>query len=185
MMNLDELSIKYDNEKGAPWHDYMIEYEKYLAPLRDKEIVLLELGIGLGVSLKIWKEYFTKGIIHGIDLGEKCREYAEPRVFVHIGRQEDIPFLESVCNVFDTGFDVIIDDGSHRFHHQLVSLSYLLPHLQVGGYYFIEDLSLVNLEYKIEAFRHVTTLWSGKEFKVLPVYYGKKKEQLWGVVRVG
>ncbi len=37
------------------------------------------------------------------------------------------------------GFDVIIDDGSHVTEHQILTAECLLPRLNPGGVYVIED----------------------------------------------
>ena len=181
-MTLDELSIKYKNMKGSKYHDYMIWYEKYLAPTKNKIKVFLEIGIGYGVSLRIWREYFPNAIIYGIDHNQTCKQHEEDRIKVCIGRQENLSFLEDVCKqTFD--YDIVIDDGDHIYEHQLISLSYLLPKLKKGGYYFIEDLSLLNglIEKKITKFSHIAHLQEG--FKVLTIYMGVKGEAIWGVKR--
>ncbi len=40
----------------------------------------------------------------------------------------------------DNRYDIIIDDGSHVPQHQIISLACLLPALNPGGLYIIEDL---------------------------------------------
>jgi len=39
-----------------------------------------------------------------------------------------------------SGFDIIIDDGSHASWHQQLTLRTLFPRLEKGGLYIIEDL---------------------------------------------
>ena len=42
-------------------------YNAILAPWVDEEITLLELGIYRGGSLKLWRDYFPRGAVVGID----------------------------------------------------------------------------------------------------------------------
>ena len=47
---------------------YLDVYDPILVPWVDKEIKLLELGIHKGGSLQLWRDYFPRGIIVGIDI---------------------------------------------------------------------------------------------------------------------
>lgn len=37
-------------------------------------------------------------------------------------------------------FDIVIDDGSHRWDHQRISVGHLIRHVKPGGFYVIEDI---------------------------------------------
>jgi hypothetical protein len=56
----------YDTDKIQ--HNYLELYDPILSPLRDREVKLLEIGIHRGGSLKLWRDYFSRGLIVGIDL---------------------------------------------------------------------------------------------------------------------
>ncbi|MGI9105179.1 MAG: hypothetical protein ACR2G4_02910 [Pyrinomonadaceae bacterium] len=58
---------RYDTDKKINAH-YLRNYEEYFARLVDQEIRLLELGIYYGGSLLLWRDYFQKGIIVGLDI---------------------------------------------------------------------------------------------------------------------
>lgn len=47
---------------------YLELYEQYFSRLIDDKIVLLELGVASGQSVKMWKKYFINGTIVGLDL---------------------------------------------------------------------------------------------------------------------
>ncbi|CAF0873497.1 unnamed protein product [Adineta steineri] len=55
------------------------------------------------------------------------------------GSQDDIGILKNVTSTKGT-FDVIVDDGGHTMKQQITSLIYLLPKVQSGGIYVLEDL---------------------------------------------
>ena len=61
------------------------------------------------------------------------------RVQIFHGDQSNPTFLEHVMNSIDTDLDVIIDDGSHVYYHQQVSLITLFKKVKSGGLYIIED----------------------------------------------
>ena len=137
VMSLDELALKYGSDKSSHWHDYMVEYEKYLKPLRRSARVVLELGIGKGISMQIWADYFDKATVNGIDTSPECKDYEGDRKKVFIGKQEDTVFLNKVCNEIGT-LDIVIDDCSHRVDCQIASLGFLYYKLKQGGIYVIE-----------------------------------------------
>ena len=90
----------------------------------------------------MWKEYFhPDSTIVGIDIDKSCQahEIAEQNVFVRIGSQADPTFLANVNGEFGP-FDIILDDGSHKTHHQIFSFGALFRDaLNDEGCYMVED----------------------------------------------
>src|ERR1043165_1425296 len=56
----------YDTDKAEHGH-YLRNYEQYFQPLLDQDVKLLELGVYKGGSLLLWRDYFEKGLIVGLD----------------------------------------------------------------------------------------------------------------------
>ena len=138
-MNLDQLAIKYGNDKSSLFHNYMKEYEKHFKSLQGSARIILELGVWTGTSLRIWEEYFASAKIFGVDIFPQCKRFEGGRREVFIGNQQDLRFLDSVVRA--TGApDVIIDDCGHVLEHQIASLTFLWPKLKRGGIYAIEDI---------------------------------------------
>ncbi|GGN33637.1 class I SAM-dependent methyltransferase [Streptomyces fuscichromogenes] len=142
--SLDELAVRFGSDKwGGHW--YTPHYDRYFAPLRNRPVTVLEIGIGGydapdqgGASLRMWKHYFPRGTVYGLDIHEK-HGIAEPRLVPLQGDQADARYLEELAR--DSGpFDIVIDDGSHLNHHVLTSFRTLLPHVRPGGLYVIEDV---------------------------------------------
>jgi len=105
----------------------------------------LEIGVGGyqdpragGNSLRMWKSYFPKGKIFGIDIYDKAY-HNEKRIKTFKGSQIDDVFLKNVVAEIG-GIDIIIDDGSHYSDHVINSFRILFPLLNSGGIYVIEDL---------------------------------------------
>jgi len=125
------------------WHHYFDIYTRYFERYRDRPITMLEIGVFRGGSLRMWKEYFhADSTIVGIDIDQSCQahEIADQNVFVRIGSQADPAFLAAVNGEFGP-FDIILDDGSHKTHHQIISFGALFrPALRDGGCYMVEDV---------------------------------------------
>jgi cephalosporin hydroxylase len=85
----------------------------------------------------MWKRYFYKGTITGIDLYDKSF-FAENRILIFQGDQNDADFLREVTRTAGP-FDIIIDDGSHIQSHIITSFEALFPLMKPGGIYVIED----------------------------------------------
>ena len=68
-MNLIEIGKKYPSSKNIS--GFIQLYEKYFTPLRDSKINILEIGVDNGDSLRIWREFFSKANICGIDIDKK------------------------------------------------------------------------------------------------------------------
>jgi len=104
----------------------------------------LEIGIGGyedpemgGGSLRVWRTYFYRSCIYGIDIYDKS-VHEEKRIKTFKGSQVDEKFLSKVVKNIG-GIDIIIDDGSHVNDHVIFSFKYLFPILDDNGLYIIED----------------------------------------------
>ena len=124
------------------WYHYFDVYEHHFARFRDRPIRMLEIGVFRGGSLHMWKRFFhPESTIVGIDIDPSCavHDAADHDIHVRIGSQADPDFLESVNEEFGP-FDIILDDGSHRTHHQITSFGALFRSaLKENGCYFVED----------------------------------------------
>ena len=125
------------------WHHYFDIYTKHFDQYRDRPIKMLEIGVFRGGSLRMWKDYFhPDSTIVGIDIDKTCKDHeiADRNVFVRIGSQADPRFLAEVNREFGP-FDIILDDGSHKTHHQNISFGVLFRSaLKDGGCYMVEDV---------------------------------------------
>jgi hypothetical protein len=141
---LTRLAIRHGTDKWGP-HFYTPIYHELLAPLRDKPIKLLEIGVGGygfrkigGASLAMWADYFQWGKLIGVDVAEKQLDLG-PRVTILQGSQADPAFLARLATEHGP-FDVVIDDGSHVTEHVALSFNKLFPAVVDDGYYIIEDV---------------------------------------------
>ncbi|GAA2609160.1 class I SAM-dependent methyltransferase [Dactylosporangium fulvum] len=143
--DLTDLAVRFGSDKwGGHW--YTRHYERHFAPLREERVRVLEIGIGGyqapdlgGGSLRMWKHYFRRGLVVGLDVFDKSG-IREPRITTVQGRQEDAVFMAEVARR-QGPFDIVIDDGSHLSSDVIASFRTLFPLLNPGGLYVVEDLS--------------------------------------------
>lgn len=148
MTPLCELARKYGTDKGGghlqrgdTCHNYTPAYWNLFHRRRHQVEAVLEIGIGGGHSLRMWKEFFNRALIYGIDCDPKCLAQAEDRIQCFTAHQNDGPELTRIMQTLDCKFDLIIDDGSHQPTHQIFTAQVLLPYLtRYGGVYVIEDI---------------------------------------------
>jgi hypothetical protein len=142
--DLKSLATVYGTDKwGSHW--YAQHYEDHFRHLRNKRLNILEIGIGGyddpkagGGSLRMWRTYFPKARIFGIDICDKsCHD--ERRIKTFQGSQVDNGFLEKVVQQIGT-IDIVIDDGSHINEHIIHTFNFLFPRISSTGCYVIEDL---------------------------------------------
>lgn len=132
-MLLHEIGLKHNTDK-AFFHQYLDFYQKRL-PKRNFTGRLLEIGVMDGASIKMWREYYPKAEIVGVDINDKSHlQYDNVTILQLDATNPD--------QLQDLGiFDIIIDDGSHMTADQQKSFEHLyLNQLSAKGYYIIEDL---------------------------------------------
>ncbi len=122
------------------WDHYFDAYHRHLERFRGEEVHVLEIGIYSGGSLDMWHEYFgPRCHVYGVDRQKECLRYQDDSTSVFIGDQADRDFWRRFRGEVPK-LDVVVDDGGHKPHQQAASLEELLPHLQPGGVYVVEDL---------------------------------------------
>lgn len=124
------------NDKGGT-HSYIDTYEKLFLPFQNK-CTLLEIGIAMGDSIKLFDRYFKNSHIIGCDLSIIFKPLNYNNKVSLIAHDATKPsFLKEIG---DTTFDIIIDDGSHMEQDQVDTFNLLKGRMNKGGIYIIEDI---------------------------------------------
>ena len=134
MRALEEIGQKTHARKSG---EMLSKYEYFFRRYRNEYINIVELGVDLGGSVKMLKEYFLNATVTGVDIDEKCMNYEEERLKVQImdvGDDRELVKLRSLAP------KIIIDDASHFWSHQIKALLVLWESLSSGGVYVIEDI---------------------------------------------
>ena len=178
MNKLDKIGIKYNTDKASTridrsgktvrGHNYLETYEYFLKDYQEEEITLIELGIGpswnCGKSLLMWSDYFPKATIVGVDIRPDVIEHEKERVKIEIGDCGNPEFLQYIGNKYKP--NIIIDDASHWWSHQIIAFQYLYPTLRDNGIYIIEDLNTsfgklresYSKDYPVDAYEYLLAL---------------------------
>jgi hypothetical protein len=138
------LATWYGTDKGPRGHAFTTQYQQHFGRRRTAVRSMLEIGVGGhetnsgGSSLRMWRSFFPKAEIIGVDIYKKHLP-PERRITIVQGDQSDPGFLAELA-VSHGPFDVVVDDGSHRGDHIQVTFQALWPNLNPRGHYIIEDL---------------------------------------------
>jgi hypothetical protein len=139
---LTELAIKHKTDKWGK-HNYTPVYYDLLKHRRDEIKKMLEIGIAEGAGVKMFKEFFPKAIIYGLENDHKRVVASDKwnRIDVFEGDQAKASDLDDLLYFTGNDLDIVIDDGSHVPAHQLFTANYLMPYLKKDCVYIIEDVS--------------------------------------------
>jgi len=142
-MSLTELAQEFNTDKWG-LHFYTPHYERHLRHLRGRSFTLLEIGVGGyakqqrgGHSLRMWKWFFPKAQIIGLDIEDKSFVDAG-RIRTVMGSQTDEAVLRRIIEEEGAPL-VVIDDGSHVPADIIATFHLLFPLLPDGAVYAIED----------------------------------------------
>jgi hypothetical protein len=140
MNDLETYFRQNDKRLIDKWIHYFDVYDRHFSKYRNKEIVILEIGVFQGGSLQMWKNYFgDKAKIYGIDIEPRCKEMEEENIKIFIGSQSDRKFLKEVKKQIPP-VDILIDDGGHTMNQQIVTFEELFNQVKDDGVYLCEDL---------------------------------------------
>jgi cephalosporin hydroxylase len=144
----------------------MGEYLKIFEPLKNGKLKILEVGIFRGGFLLWMEDYFKDAEITGIDINI-LPDIKKERIKMLLCDQNDSNELNRIGQTIGK-FDIIIDDGSHRYEETKNTFKNLFPYLKDGGMYIIEDF--------------VAGYWPQypeyKNMHLLPLQIAEKKEEL-------
>jgi 23S rRNA U2552 (ribose-2'-O)-methylase RlmE/FtsJ len=139
------------NDKGG-LHTYLETYDRLFAPFQTGGAIL-EIGLALGDSIKLWDRYFDGGRIVGVDISVVFTTPVSTKNIIEI-IQADATSGEMLEKFEDEEFDIIIDDSSHLEQDQIATFELLKSKVkrgkQTGGFksggglYIIEDILAID-----------------------------------------
>lgn len=126
-------------------HSYTGIYEKWMKPIQNKEVSILEIGVYTGGSMVLWHDYFPNAKIYSVDVVDWRSELSRSLERVTFDlmdayKEQTVDFLK---NRIAGGFDIIIDDGPHTIESQIYIVKNYLKLLKPGGMLFVEDVAKV------------------------------------------
>jgi hypothetical protein len=109
------------NDKGGKIHTYLETYDRLFASFRTG-CTMLEIGLAMGDSIKLWDRYFENSKILELDA-------TTPKILDYID---------------DNSLQIVVEDASHMEADSIKIFKLLKPKMAKGSIYFIEDI--LNLE---------------------------------------
>lgn len=122
---------RWNTDKRMIGHGYAPIYAQIPEDIKS----VLEVGTGAGNSLLAWCDIFPKAQVVGIDINTvqvRIEVLMNPRIHVI---ETDIGHLR-LSDISDS-IDLIIDDGSHSTHDQLLAIRLLRDRAR---YFIVEDV---------------------------------------------
>ena len=151
--NKKDKYFKVDN-----YHNYTDYYSEIFSLSKNNIKKVFELGIGNinkesiynmnmlgdqyspGASLKVWRDYFKNATIYGADI-DKSALFNEERIKTYyVDQASTKTILEMWKKINEQDFDIIIDDGCHRYEETINFLENSKKFLRRDGIYIIEDI---------------------------------------------
>ena len=160
---LCEIMGRNNSDKGSinitsSWHNYTPFYYSIFKDLREKSLRIFELGLGTnnvnllsnmgtngrpGASLYGWHEFFTNSAIFGADIDSDILfttdviktfycDQTNPHIIKYMWNEPEL----------HENFDIIIEDGLHKFEANVCFFENSIHKLNSNGYYIIEDISV-------------------------------------------
>jgi predicted O-methyltransferase YrrM len=115
-------------------------YSRALSLLPVPPAAILEIGVKGGASLVLWSKLFPQARIVGADISLPTNTNLPEGITLIEADQSKPETIAAIGERFGP-FDFVIDDGSHVREHMVNSLLALLPHLNAGALYVVEDIS--------------------------------------------
>ena len=131
------IAQKYGSHKAYD-SGFISWYEPYIRDIIGKPLRILEIGVGKGSSIAMWRDLFPAATIYGIDANNNIvPEFFDDKIKILIGDQDDYEWLDTVI---EGEFDMIICDGSSDSVKKIRTFEYLWPHVSKDGMYVFEHL---------------------------------------------
>lgn len=148
---LCEIFTSYGSDKGDN-HNYSTFYNHVFSSVKDENINFFELGLSIhngdialapGCSLLGFRDYFSKSELYGADIDLKSLIHGHSRIKTYFVDQTNPGLIRDLWNhpdLYETEFDIIIEDGLHTFEANKIFFENSIHKLKYGGIYIIEDI---------------------------------------------
>lgn len=136
-MSLVDLVDNSKTDKNTG-HSYLPLYDELLMRHKHSAKDVIEIGVQLGGSIKLWNDYFSNATIHAVDF-QKKDSFAELRQFSRIKIYLENAYTEAFVQSLPQ-MDFIIDDGDHFLPSQKFVVQHYTKLLKDDGLLIIEDV---------------------------------------------
>ena len=132
-------SFRSSPKYSIKWDNYFNIYDNIFKKFVNKKITFVEVGIGNGGSLFMWRKFFgKKAKIIGIELNPEAKKLEKFGFQISIGDQSDPQFWKSFYKK-NGKIDILLDDGGHRNIQQITTFMESYDHIKPNGIIVVED----------------------------------------------
>jgi hypothetical protein len=142
---MDAISDNSLTDKNTE-RPYFYIYEPLMDSKRRTAKNILEIGIYWGGSIQLWRDWFPKAQIYGVDIRDldiiKKKSILNDNhitLFTNTDAYNDT-FIRTKFQDMNIQFDMIIDDGPHTLLSNIQCIQKYLPLLSKDGILIIEDI---------------------------------------------
>ncbi len=151
----DDLTIlakKYgtDRHPGSK-HSYTPYYSDLFSNERKSIKKVLEIGVGEGPGLRMWRDFFPNAMIYGAEIDDK-RIFKDNRIEVIKCDHSSEKNLRELIKKTGADLDFVVEDGSHKPEDQILTCLTLMPLLKDDVIYIIEDVADLNIIKSLTAY---------------------------------
>ena len=146
-MNNNVLERLIDNSRSDKntIHSYLPLYEKLLTSKKETAKRVLEVGIWRGGSIKLWKDFFTNAVVHGVDIIDINTVWSEIKnnrgIVLHTSTNAyDNDFVTTNFLNQNIKFDFLLDDGPHTLESMKQFIRLYSQLMADDGILIIEDV---------------------------------------------
>jgi hypothetical protein len=133
MLELDAIGVRHGTWLSSIGRGCLVQWEPFLAPLRQEPFDLLEIGVGAGASLRTWRDWFPRARLVGIDARRIRLSSPIADCEVVQGNQTESTSFHQLLR--DYRFRVIVADGSRHDDDQVRTFMMLFPWLEPASIY--------------------------------------------------
>lgn len=134
------LSVNHEGTDKEYNHLYLSRvYEplfKQVKPIKK----ILEIGIGGGNSIVLWKKFLSPELIFAVDSNLHFFNKFKSRNLQGVQAVLGDAYSQAIVKSLPENFDLIIDDGPHSYWSLKAVIRNYTPKLRIGGTLVIEDI---------------------------------------------
>jgi hypothetical protein len=132
-------SFKSSPKYSIKWNNYLEIYENIFKKFVNKKITFVEVGIGSGGSLFMWRKFFgNKARIIGIELNPEAKKLEKHGFEIFIGDQANPVFWKKFFKKVGK-INILLDDGGHKNIQQITTFMESIKFIKDDGKIIVED----------------------------------------------
>jgi hypothetical protein len=144
-INQYDQPIKRNSNLKIVGHDYAKFYEDIFNKLKNKKINILEIGSFYGNAAAAIFFYLENAQIFSADIFPDLFSYKSNRINnFYVDSSDEKSIQKNIINL-KKNFEIIIEDASHSYKDQIISLFMLFPLINSGGFFITEELDFPDI----------------------------------------